>query len=119
MNGKHCPYCGAPYDTNLNKCPYCDTSYYDLSAIDLTAHEPFYLKIKAEINGTPCYITQLVRPSADMSMDFSSETVSAYDTFGTPVCTFLTGNYLTINLSFEAMISDTHKNLCIIELEES
>ena len=59
MKGRNCPNCSAPYNVELNKCPYCGTSYYDLSAIDITTHEPFYLKIKAEINGAPCYITQL------------------------------------------------------------
>ena len=117
MKGRNCPNCSAPYNVELNKCPYCGTSYYDLSAIDVTTHEPFYLKIKAEINGTPCYITQLVRPSADISMDFSSETVSAYDGCGTCVGTFSTGNYLTTNLSFEAVNAPNSKSLCTIEIE--
>lgn len=38
---KNCPNCGAPYDIQLNKCPYCGTSYFDLSALDLTNREPF------------------------------------------------------------------------------
>lgn len=116
MKGRNCPNCSAPYNVELNKCPYCGTSYYDLSAIDITTHEPFYLKIKAEINGAPCYITQLVRPSVDISMDFSSETVSAYDVSGTCVGTFSTGNYLTTNLSFEAVNAPNSKSLCTIEI---
>jgi len=50
MKKRNCPNCAAPYDVDLNKCPYCGTSYYDLSALDLASSEPFYLKIKTEIN---------------------------------------------------------------------
>jgi hypothetical protein len=100
----------------LNKCPYCGTSYYDLSALDFTTNEPFYLKIKTEINGMPCCITQLVRPIADMSIEFSSDTVDAYDLFGSRICSFTRGNTMTTNISFEAVASTKHKNLCTIEV---
>jgi len=37
---RNCPNCGAPYDVQLNKCPYCDTSYFDLSCLQI-GDEPF------------------------------------------------------------------------------
>lgn len=49
--GKNCPNCGAVYEIDKNKCPYCGTSYYDMSAIDFEDGEPFYLKIKTKMNG--------------------------------------------------------------------
>ena len=118
MRSRNCPNCGAPYETELNKCPYCGTSYYDLSALDITAREPFYLKIKTELNGRPCYITQLVRFKNDMSIELSSETVDAVGFGGIPICSFTRGMSLTTNLSFEAVVSDTHHNLCTIVIEE-
>lgn len=116
MNNKNCPNCAAPYDMDLNKCPYCGTSYYDLSALDLTAREPFYLKIKTEMNGQPCYITQLVRPSFDISINFSSDTVDAYSLLGERICSFTRSHTMTTNISFESVTSPTHKNLCKIEI---
>lgn len=118
MNKRNCPNCAAPYDINFNKCPYCGTSYYDLSALDFTAQEPFYLKIKTEINGMPCYITQLVKPKADLSMELSSETVDTYDCLGRIICSYHTSHSLTTNISFEAVVSPTYKNLCTIEIAE-
>ena len=118
MYNKNCPNCAAPYDVDLNKCPYCGTSYYDLSAIDFTTNEPFYLKIKTEMNGMPCYITQLVRPKADISIEFSSDTVEAYDLCGNSICTFTKSHSMTTNIAFEAVASPTHKNLCVIEIME-
>ena len=116
MTQRNCPNCAAPYDVELNKCPYCGTSYYDLSALDLTAQEPFYLKIKVDMNGSPCYITQLVQPRMDMSIEFISDTVDYYDGLGNKVYEFTRNNRLTTNLSFEAVVTDTHKNLCTIEV---
>lgn len=46
MANRNCPNCAAPYDVTLNKCPYCGTSYFDMSCIDIDNHKPFYLKIK-------------------------------------------------------------------------
>lgn len=44
--GRNCPNCGAPYDPNEPKCPYCGTIYYDMSAINFDDGEPIYLQIK-------------------------------------------------------------------------
>lgn len=60
---KNCPNCGAPYDVELNKCPYCGTSYFDMSAIDMETHEPFFLKIRTQVGGAPACITAKVIPS--------------------------------------------------------
>lgn len=118
MSNRNCPNCGAPYEIDSNKCFYCGTSYYDLSALDFTTREPFYLKIKTEINGAPCYITQLVRPSVNMSMEISTDTVDYYDGSGSIVRTCYAGNTLTTNISFEAVASPKYKNLCTIQIEE-
>lgn len=116
MHNRNCPNCAAPYDVGLNKCPYCGTSYYDLSALDLTAREPFYLKIKAEMNGQLCYITQLVRFKPDMSIEISSETNDTYDLLGNRICSYTKSHTMTTNISFEAVVSLTHKNLCTVEI---
>lgn len=116
MRKRNCPNCGAPYEIESNKCPYCGTSYYDLSALDFTSREPFYLKIKTEMNGMPCYITQLVCPRADMSIEFKRENTETYDLQGKMICAFTSGHTLTTNITFEAATSPTHKNLCTIEV---
>ena len=117
MNQRNCPNCGAPYDVELNKCPYCGTSYYDLSALDIDAQEPFYLKIKTNLNGTPCYVTQLVRPMRDMSMEFSMESTDVIEGFGgSKIHSFVRSQTLTTNLRFQAIPLGTNKELCTIEV---
>lgn len=34
MKNRNCPNCGAPYEINKYKCPYCGTLYLDLSMIN-------------------------------------------------------------------------------------
>ena len=117
MNQRNCPNCGAPYDVELNKCPYCGTSYYDLSALDIDAQEPFYLKIKTNLNGMPCYVTQLVRPMRDMSMEFSMESTDVIEEFGgSKIYSFVRSQTLTTNLRFQAIPLGTNKELCTIEV---
>ena len=117
MSNRNCPNCGAPYDVDLNKCPYCGTSYYDMSALDFSTNEPFYLKIKTTINGQSCYITQLVRPSSELSMEICAETVDFTDVLGHTLGSYCSSRTLTTNISFQAVMSPSHKNLCTIEFE--
>ena len=120
MKQRNCPNCGAPYDIDKNKCPYCGTSYYDLSALDFTNNEPFYLKIKIEMSGKPCYITQLVRPKANLSLTCENNTATAYGFGGVPLKTFNTGCSITTDISFEAVCDYTNgnKQLMTIQMEE-
>lgn len=44
MRDRNCPNCGAVLEIDKVKCPYCGTSYFDLSAIP--AREPFFARVK-------------------------------------------------------------------------
>lgn len=118
MRKRNYPNCGAPYDIELNKCPYCGTSYYDLSALDIDAREPFYLKIKSDLNGKLCYITQLVKPMRDMSMEISFDSTEAIGYDGHSLYSFVNSQSLITNLRFQAMPSGVNKELCTIEVAE-
>ena len=115
MNNRNCPNCGAPYQIDLNQCPYCGTSYFDMSAIDFTNGEPFYLKFKVNMGGRECYITQLVRPRIE-SMEFSSDSVEARDVMGNRVCSFVQRQTVTTNISFESIPDKKGKELFTIKV---
>lgn len=46
----NCENCGAPIDMETDKCPYCGTSYFDFSNIEIDApivlKPPIILKLK-------------------------------------------------------------------------
>lgn len=100
MSSRNCINCGAPFNIELNKCPYCGTSYFDMSCLDLDSGKPFALKIKTKINGKNCFITQMVRPLINLSIEFSQD----YS--------------VKTNLSLEAITLPNQKEILRIEVED-
>ena len=95
---RNCPNCAAPYDISLNTCPYCNTSYYDLSSIDFTNGKPFYLKIK--INNM--YITQKVIPKLS-GINIESEDVIATTSRGDKIMYFTKTSSMHTDVRFIAV----------------
>lgn len=120
MKSKNCPNCGAVYEPEKNKCPYCGTSYYDMSALNFESSEPFYLKIKTHINGKSAYITQLVKPClSNMSMNFGADYTTVYGGYHGRVPLWQMCSYQALNtdISFSA-IPMKDNSLCIVEVED-
>lgn len=74
----NCPNCGAPIEIYASKCPYCGTSYFDFSNIDVNDPRPIFLRIKMsdEIIVVPVMMRSLsMSHSADelpsIEMDFT------------------------------------------------
>lgn len=103
----NCINCGAPLDIGENKCPYCGTSYFDLSSIDMGADEPFYLKIKCNGN----IYTQLVLPTLTTT-ELTEDCV--YGGIGNTIYAPISKS-LSISLSFNA-IADKDGALCKVEI---
>ena len=110
----NCPNCGAPIDPQNNKCAYCNTSYFDLSAIDLNENKPFYLKIKYKNK----YITQLVRLKTDFTITIEKQFCTAYrGSHHTKQIMFPIQSNVLTNLNFEA-IDDGSGHLITVIIEE-
>ena len=75
MQGRNCPNCGAPLEADICKCPYCGTSYFDISAINIDDGEPFYLKLRRRTpNGGYDIITALVRADSSLTITCTQDT---------------------------------------------
>lgn len=114
----NCLNCGAPFEANEEKCSYCGTSYYDMSALDINSDKPFMLKIKTKMNGMDCYITQLVRVLPSANIEMSAETVDCTDALGNIVHSYTSGHSLTTNLTFQA-VQRQNGSLCTVSIERS
>lgn len=114
---RNCPNCAAPYDVSLSKCPYCGTSYFDLSAIDLTGEEPVYLKMKIKLGDKDYAITQLVKPSCDIAITSECDSSYAYGGVGNRLISFKNTQILKTYLNFES-IPDKKNNLMTLEVIE-
>lgn len=95
---RNCINCGAPIDIDTDRCPYCKTSYFDMTAIDFNSREPVALKIR---NGN-MIITQLVRPVCG-SMECGQEDIDVAGPLGTLSCYATISRSLETNIRFEAV----------------
>lgn len=116
MSKLNCPNCGSPIDPELNKCPYCGTSYFDMSSLDFTNREPFYLKIKVDIGGRPAYITQKVVPELG-GITINQKSSYVHDRYGQLNAVYPTEKEMAMDVSFRA-VPDNNKTLMNIYIEE-
>lgn len=114
--GKNCPNCGAPYDLNLDKCPYCDTLYFDLSAIDFTDDKPLFLKVKTVMSGRPATMTMKVAPELG-GMKLSCNRDSCYDPYGHRSYTIQRDVDMSMAISFR-VVPTSDGCLCAIRVEQ-
>ena len=105
MKKKNCPNCGAPYDVAENKCPYCGTCCFDMSCIDLSKQEPFYLKIKLPYMNHNIYLTQKVVPDlSNCTFEREVSTVSAYDRNNNTVTQYIESDSFNTSLAFHSVV---------------
>ena len=99
---RNCPNCGAPYEITEVKCPYCGTAYFDMSMVDMDAHEPFFLKVK--VNGM--MIVQKVLPEATVFTQ-EEDTLTAHGSLGNSrLLQVPVSRSLATDLSFKAIAHD-------------
>ena len=113
MNERNCPNCGAPYKTELSTCPYCGTSYFDMSAIDINDCKPFYLKLKI---GNMVFTSKVVVAS-DIQMNFQEDTRSFMGKFGEKIGEIVVNRYMDIDMRFRS-IHDPDDVLCTMEVKD-
>ena len=110
---RNCPNCAAPLQVEQIKCPYCGTSYIDMSCIDLESHEPFYLKI----NMHGYQMIAMVRPEV-ANMTISAGTQYAYGGRGTEkLISFQMEPEVNIDISFSGISNS--KNHIITYIKEN
>lgn len=120
MKQTNCPNCGAPYDVELSKCPYCGTNYFDLSFINFDATEPFYIKVKRTFKDKnkeyPGILTIRVLPEI---METHIEQEQCYATgFGdVKIASFIKSSRAFLNLGFRSVPNEKGE-LMKLEIKE-
>lgn len=106
MKQRNCPNCGAPYKVELNTCPYCGTSYFDMSAIDISENKPFYLKLKI----CDVVFTSKVRVDPDVQIEVKEDSYCACNSIGETVYTIAGTRKLDIDMHFTSVHDFNKKN---------
>ena len=104
MSKTNCINCGAAKDTSDIKCPFCGTTYLDLTAIDFSSHEPVVCEfVLPSFNGTTnkdkAIMRMLAIPNLE-SLTMESNHVDVYGSCGQRVATISTGADINIGVSF-------------------
>ena len=112
MEQRNCPNCGAPYNVKLNTCPYCGTSYFDMSALNIDERRPFYLKLKVNDK----IFTSKVVAEPDITVNFYEDTYSALGRYG-EVGRVVINRNIDIDMRFKS-VYDPKGVLCTLEVSD-
>lgn len=123
MSKTNCINCGAAKDTSEIKCPYCGTTYLDLTAIDFASGDPvvcqFVLPNNITIGGSKAraVMSMLAIPRLE-TMSMEANRTSIYGDMGYPMATFTTGYDINVGVSFKPVSSRLGKELVTLEYQK-
>lgn len=114
---RNCINCGAPIDTEVNKCPYCGTSYLDICGLKLDGRTPIVLKFSAEFHGHKAIISTLVTAESSCSLTTTYDTIDAYGSNNQLKARFSSSQSTDLELHFRT-IPDAKGRILTIEAED-
>lgn len=119
MSKTNCINCGAAKDTSEIKCPFCGTTYLDLTAIDFDSEDPVVCQfiLPSSIKGSDgqkLVMSMLAKPHLEQ-IEQSNDTVNVYAGWGTqPIASFVSERHINIGVSFAPI---TREDGSILTLE--
>jgi hypothetical protein len=117
MSKTNCVNCGAAKDTSEIKCPFCGTTYLDLTAIDFTSDDPVVCEFVLPFCKQRTVLRMLAIPQFN-SCNIQHNTVSVYGGMGVPLATVNTGTDIDFNISFTPVVQPNHKELITLKVEK-
>lgn len=111
----NCINCGAVIEQGANKCPYCNTSYFDFTGIDIDAEKPVMLKLK--YNG---YIVETLVLPRLCEVEYNTNCVDFRDNINEAVIFRKTiSNSIDIDLKFSSIWRSNQPLMTITKEEET
>lgn len=124
MSKTNCINCGAAKDTSEIKCPFCGTTYLDLTSIDFSSHDPvicqFVLPSKIKMEGTDSKVVMSMK--AIPILEEISQDVETTNIYGgwDEIYSFTTSSSLSVGISFKPVLDKDNTLLTLrAEKEES
>ena len=120
MSKTNCVNCGAAKDTSEIKCPFCGTTYLDLTAIDFSSDDPvvcqFVLPQRFH-GGKRMVMSMLAIPHLD-TITQTANTVDVMGYGGLRLTTMVTGYDIDIGVSFTPIERTKGKEICTLKVLE-
>ena len=124
MSKTNCINCGAAKDTSEIKCPFCGTTYLDLTAIDFGSDDPvvceFVLPKQFGFNGLSgrVVMSTLAIPHLE-NITMEDRRTNIYGGIGGHRLTSVsTGMDINIGVSFTPVAKGTRKEICTLRVLE-
>ena len=93
MKNRNCPNCGAPLEIDKIKCPYCGTSYFDISCIP--TNKPFFLSMSLDNN------KKIIMKAITTGATVETETVDVLGGYNNKIGQYI--NSSTIKIEFNIL----------------
>ena len=112
MSKTNCINCGAAKDTSEIKCPFCGTTYLDLTAIDFSSDDPVVCQFVLPEEFRPGFreskgrfiMSMLARPQLE-EITTRANTIDVSGGFGTHIASFVTDYDIDIGVSFKPVMT--------------
>lgn len=102
----NCVNCGAAIETDAEKCPFCGTSYFDLTAIDFMANDPVALRLRFPCQGGTALISMLARPRLG-TLEDTTDRIEVHGGNG-KLLEVMQNRTANVNISFESVVQKDH-----------
>ena len=123
MSKTNCINCGAAKDTSEIKCPFCGTTYLDLTAIDFASDDPvvcqFVLPNNIRLGDSD---GRVIMSMLDVpKLENISMTANTVDVYGGdnpyPLAHFTQSWDMNVGVSFMPVVKENSKTLCELRVE--
>lgn len=123
MSKTNCINCGAAKDTSEIKCPFCGTTYLDMTAIDFSSDDPvvcqFVLPNNIRLGDSDGRV--IMSMLAAPKLEEISMTANTVDVYGGnspyPLAHFTQSWDMNVGVSFMPVVSKNSKTLCDLRIE--
>lgn len=116
MSKTNCINCGAAKDIDDIKCPFCGTTYLDMTAIDFTSDDPVVCQFVMPYCKGRTTVSMLARPRLD-NFEMQTETMDIVGPGGTPLAYVRTDTNINLGVSFRPVIRKDSNTLMEIKYE--
>jgi hypothetical protein len=100
MSKTNCINCGAAKNTDEIKCPFCGTTYLDLTAIDFSSDDPVVCKFVLPYEKDKIILSMIARPHLE-EISQTENKVDAYGFGGNKLYEFTSSIDMNIGISFK------------------
>ena len=122
MSKTNCINCGAAKDTSEIKCPFCGTTYLDLTSIDFSSDDPVVCQFVLPDSfhrgiSSKMVMSMVAVPHLD-AIEQNVDTVDCLSPYGARLCSVVSSYDINVGVSFTPVYRGNDKTLFTLQVKE-